>query len=307
MSLNRQAELGHQRNWIWRGWPVRYTYFGAIAPSPAPPMLFLHGFGASIGHWRHNLKVFGQDRPVYGLDLLGFGASAKAYARYGTDFWVEQVHDFWQAVIRRPVVLVGNSLGSSVSLGVAARHPEIMAGLVMINLPDVSVIDLGVPPGLKALLRPVAAIAKLPLRILQGIATSPPLFSPFFYGLRHPRMIRLWARQAYASPEALTPELLAILTRPAYEAGAGRALAAMVRAPKPSPELLARTALPRIQHPVLLMWGEKDSMVPPTLATQFQTLSERIQLVMLTDAGHCPHDECPDPVNAQIQQWLATL
>ncbi len=300
-----KSALGPQRNWVWRGWPIRYTYLKPEI-SQNPPMLFIHGFGASIGHWRHNLQFFSQDRPIYGLDLLGFGASAKAYAEYGIEFWVEQVHDFWQAMIGQPVVLVGNSLGSAVSLGVAARYPDMMAGLVMINLPDVSVLGMGLPPWTQTLLSPLAAAAKLPLRLLQGIATSAPLFTPFFWVLRCPPLIRLWARQAYANPAALTPELLDILTRPAYTAGAGRALAAMVRAPKPSASLVARAAIPRLQHPILLLWGEQDRMVPPTLASKFEALSERVQLVMLPNAGHCPHDECPDQVNAQILQWLHT-
>ena len=40
------------------------------------PVLFVHGFGASIGHWRKNLNAFG-DRDTYALDLIGFGNSEK--------------------------------------------------------------------------------------------------------------------------------------------------------------------------------------------------------------------------------------
>ena len=60
---------------------------------------------------------------VYALDMLGFGASEKASANYSIELWVEQVYDFWKAFIRQPVVLVGNSNGSLISLS-RRRYPS---------------------------------------------------------------------------------------------------------------------------------------------------------------------------------------
>jgi phosphonate transport system ATP-binding protein len=43
--------------------------------------LLIHGFGASVGHWRHNQPVLAQQVEVFALDLLGFGASDKPRSR----------------------------------------------------------------------------------------------------------------------------------------------------------------------------------------------------------------------------------
>ena len=123
ISSNWQKKIGSQRDWVWRGWQTRYTYVRCQSNYETregqnlqhPPILLLHGFGASIGHWRQNINVLSQKHTVYALDLLGFGASEKAIANYNTSFWVEQVYEFWQAFIQVPVILVGNSIGSLIS------------------------------------------------------------------------------------------------------------------------------------------------------------------------------------------------
>ena len=123
--LHWQQKVGSQRDWVWRGWQTRYTYIRPQNPyennrAKSTPLMLLHGFGASIGHWRHNLEVLGDRHTVYALDMLGFGASEKAPANYSVHLWVEQIYDFWKAFIRKPVILIGNSIGSLISLAAAA-------------------------------------------------------------------------------------------------------------------------------------------------------------------------------------------
>ena len=100
MITNWQQRVGNQRDWVWRGWQIRYTFMrSAKQDQHTSPLILLHGFGASIGHWRHNLEVLSQYHTVYALDMLGFGASEKAAANYNVELWVEQVYDFWQVFI----------------------------------------------------------------------------------------------------------------------------------------------------------------------------------------------------------------
>ncbi|MGL5074836.1 MAG: alpha/beta fold hydrolase, partial [Waterburya sp.] len=105
--------VGYQRDWVWRGWQTRYSFLRAKkrpSSNQQPPIIFIHGFGASIEHWRYNLPVIAQQYNVYALDLLGFGASRKADVEYSAALWTEQLHDFWETFIGIPVILVGNSI-----------------------------------------------------------------------------------------------------------------------------------------------------------------------------------------------------
>lgn len=294
------GHLGNQRDWLWRGWQVRYTFLRpprGAGLSGQLPLLLLHGFGASIGHWRHNLPVLGASHPVYALDLLGFGASQKAFANYSVDLWIEQVYDFWRTFIGTPLILVGNSIGSLIALAAAAAHPEMVAGVVMISLPD---------PGLRQEMMP-AWLAPA-VTAIERFFSSPVLLRPLFYGVRRPNLIRQWAKLAYYNPEAVTAELVEILSTPPQDRGAARTFCLLFQALAggnfgPS----VRSILPQIQVPLLLIWGRQDRMIPPQVVqpSHFLAYNSRLQLIELDQAGHCPHDECPKQVNQAILQWIA--
>ncbi len=297
-SVHWQQRVGSQRDWVWRGWQTRYTYFRAPQTNqePTTPVMLLHGFGASIGHWRHNLEVIGERHTVYALDMLGFGASRKAAADYKIDLWVAQVYEFWQTFIRKPMVLVGNSIGSLVCLAAAAAHPEMVQGIAMINLPDFSLEEEMIP----GWLRPVVATIK-------SLVASPVVLKSLFYVVRRPTVLQKWAGRAYANPAAVSAELLEILALPSQDRGAAATFSALFKAMTSSdfgPRV--KTILPSLDIPLLLMWGRQDRMIPPMLAAQFAALNPNIKLVEIDDAGHCPHDERPEVVNQVLLDWLAT-
>ncbi len=295
-GISWQQRVGNQRDWVWRGWQTRYTYLYPPQPTDALPLLLLHGFGASIGHWRHNLEVWGQQHPVYAIDLLGFGASEKAATTYTVALWAEQIYDFWRTFIRRPLVLVGNSNGSLVSLAVAQAYPQMVAGIVMISLPDLAVEEEATPP----LLRPLVAKVK-------DWVLSPWLLRSLFPIVRQPNFIRRWAGLAYATPEAITDELLEILAGPPQDRGSARAFHAVFRAVtdgRTAPRV--REILTHLQIPLLLLWGQEDRMIPRQFIRpeHYLQYNSRLTLIELERVGHCPHDEVPDRVNALILDWL---
>ncbi len=291
-----QQRVGRQRDWVWRGWQTRYTYVRPqIRQGPSTtPLILIHGFGASIGHWRHNLTELGQYHTVYALDMLGFGASEKVVADYKVELWVEQVYDFWRTFIGQPAVLIGNSIGSLVCLAAAVTHPAMVQGIVMISLPDPSIREAAMPQ----FFRPIVSA-------IERIFTSPLLLRSLFSVVRRPGVVRPWAAIAYANPAAVTEELVEILVGPAQERGSAQAFCAILKAmisPQFGPSV--KLVLPNIQIPMLLIWGQQDRMIPGSLARQFVEYNPNLQLLELENAGHCPHDECPEQVNRAILSWI---
>ncbi|NET38800.1 MAG: alpha/beta fold hydrolase, partial [Cyanothece sp. SIO1E1] len=73
--------------------------------------------------------------------------------------------------------------------------------------------------------------------------------------------------------------------------------------------------LPRIQHPLLVLWGEQDPWAPISSAGIYRRLSENsgtsgqpaVEFIPVPETGHCPHDERPDVVNSLILDWLTKL
>jgi pimeloyl-ACP methyl ester carboxylesterase len=258
------------------------------------PLILLHGFGASIGHWRHNMQVLGEQHTVYALDMLGFGASKKAAAHYSIQLWVDQVYEFWQAFIRQPVILIGNSNGSLISLAAAVAYPEMVQGIVMMSLPDPTLEQEAIP----SWLRPVVMGMK-------KLVASPLILKPVFYFVRRPSVLRRWASLAYVNPEAVSDELIDILAGPPQDRGSARAFTALFTAAIAvnfSPSVKA--ILPQVTVPMLLIWGQKDKFVPAVFGKRFTQYNERLELVNLEDVGHCPHDESPEIVNQLILDWM---
>lgn len=299
MTTNQswQERIGNQRDWVWRGWQTRYSYLRAKENSDRPPVIFIHGFGASIEHWRHNLPAISEGHTVYALDLLGFGASRKADVEYSMALWTEQLHDFWQTFVGTPAILVGNSIGSLVCLTATAKYPEMSGGLVMLSLPDVSVREEMLPPWARPFVTGI-----------ENLFASPLLIAGILKIVRRPNLIRRWAGVAYPNQEAVTDELVEILSSPAYDEGAEQTLFRLSRSVrKASFAQSVGELLPSVTVPMLLIWGLKDKMIPPNQAREIASLNSRLKLVELVNVGHCPHDEAPEQFNSLLLNWLESI
>ena len=297
MIINQswQERIGNQRDWVWRGWQTRYSYLKA-KDNNRPPVVFVHGFGASIEHWRNNLPAIAKYHTVYAIDLLGFGASRKADTEYSAGLWTEQLHDFWQTFIGTPVILVGNSIGSLVCLNATATYPEMVKGLVMLSLLDASARE-----------DTLSSSRSLVTRI-ENLFASPWLIKNILKIVRRPNLIRRGAGIAYPNKEAVTDELVEILSSPAYDEGSDQTFLRLFRSvrkagfAKPVKDLL-----PQIALPMLLIWGLQDKVIPPKQARAIASLNPRLKLIELKVAGHCPHDEYPDKFNSLLLEWLESI
>ncbi|CAA6668272.1 unnamed protein product [Spirodela intermedia] len=120
--------------WQWRGFNVNFLVKGKVAGDRLP-VLLVHGFGASIPHWRRNIEVLAENYTVYAIDLLGFGASDKPEGfEYTMETWAELILDFLDEVVRRPTVLIGNSVGSLACVIAASESTGgLVQGLVLLN------------------------------------------------------------------------------------------------------------------------------------------------------------------------------
>lgn len=278
-------------SWIWRGQTVHYTQQGTGGHS----LLLIHGFGASANHWRKNIPDLARHHQVYAIDLLGFGDSAKPNWEYRTEIWRDQLRDFCQQVVRRPVISVGNSLGGYVALSLAADLPEWTRGVVLLNgAGSFSSQTQSQSTSLQHLLRPL---------MRWGLNQKPFAYLLFHY-LRQPHVIREKLKQVYFDHTAITDQLVEDIHRPSCDPGAADVFAALLRGNskgRPIDELLRS-----LVRPLLLIWGENDPWISARQRSKlYQAHYHQISEYFLS-AGHCPHDEKPDDVNELILKWIET-
>jgi pimeloyl-ACP methyl ester carboxylesterase len=277
--------------WQWQGHRLCYWLSKPEQETGLAPIVLLHGFGASAGHWRKNIAVLAKDRRVYALDWLGFGASAKPAIAYNLDLFEAQLLDFLAEIVHEPAILVGNSIGALVALMVSAHVPEKTSGTVLLNCAGGLTHR---PDELPALVRPIMAGMQMVLRI-------PGLAEGFFEFARSRRNIRSTLKQVYGNASAVTEELVELLYAPSTDAGAAKVFVSVLTAEAgPTPEAL----LPNIQTPLLVLWGEKDPWTPIDRGRTFTNYAPAATFVPLPGLGHCPHDEDPEWVNRLIGDWL---
>lgn len=284
------------QTWIWQGHRINYTVQGT-----GQPMILIHGFGGNMGHWRKNiLELAAGGYQVWCLDLLGFGGSDMPKIDYTLELWQQLFVDFWQEQVQQPAVWVGNSIGGLLVLMILADHPHMGSCGVLLN----SAGSMNI--------RREEAI--LPLRMVMGpmrMMMRSQRLGPFFFNqVRTKRAIRNSLSQIYGNKEAITDELVELLHHPSCHPGACHVFMSVLTGPPgPRPTEL----LPRIHHPLLVLWGEDDPWAALRTAKVYQDLSAnpdaqpQVTFKIIPRTGHCPHDERPETINPMILDWLADL
>ena len=289
------AEWGDHHLWQWRGWNCHWRVCG---PPDGQPILLLHGFGASSGHWRHcapHLVDLGWR--VYGLDLLGFGASDQPSRPLDNRLWGLQVSSFLNQVVARPAVLVGNSLGALTALTAAVLTPSRIRAVVAAPLPDPALLRKRAQPQdpwrrrwQRRLLCLVLHV--LPLELIVPLIARTPL-------------LQIGLQGAYLKPVGDDRELLRLIAAPARRPTAAGALRGMTLGMGCRHErFTAPELLWRLKSPMLLIWGRQDRFVPVAIGEKLASENPKLDLTVINGCGHCPHDERSEQFLKMMLNWL---
>jgi pimeloyl-ACP methyl ester carboxylesterase len=278
--------------WQWRQQPIYYVKAGTRHPQ-RPPLLLIHGFGASTDHWRKNVAGLSQEFEVWAIDLLGFGRSAKPDWQYSGDLWRDQLHDFITHVIGQPAVLVGNSLGGYAALCVAAQRPESTTGLVLVN-------SAGPFTDIQGTTKP-DPVRQVMGSIVQTLFRQDWASFLLFQYVRQKTIIRKTLEQVYLDKSIVTEQLIEEIYRPSCDPGAARVFASVFRTPQGEK---VDVLLGQLTCPLLMLWGEADPWINAReRGAKFRRYHPQLTEYYLR-AGHCPHDEIPDQVNEILRSWV---
>ena len=275
-------------------------------PDADEAVLLIHGFGANTNHWRFNQSVLAKQAPTYAIDLLGFGRSDQPRAclkdepaaddavHYGFDLWGQQVADFCNAVVQRPVLLVGNSIGGVVALRAAQLLGDRCRGVVLIDCAQRLMDDkqLATQPAWMAWIRP----------LLKTMVRQRWLSTALFRNAARPGVIRSVLKQAYPSGANIDDDLVNLLFQPTQRDGAAEAFRGFINL---FDDYLAPQLMENLGVPVDLIWGERDPWEPIAEAERWKKTLKCVQsLSVIPNAGHCPHDEAPDQVNPVLLRLI---
>jgi pimeloyl-ACP methyl ester carboxylesterase len=248
------------------------------AGEAGPAVVMLHGWGAFKELWWSTLLALGRDHRCFALDIPGHGKSPLGRAASIAGL-AEAVAAFCDSLGLEQIALIGHSMGGSVACDLALRRPDLIRRLVLVD----PAIDARRMPGFsRTYLLPSYGWALFRLMLL-GARISRPI------GMRVPHehgggWLRPWLRRgSYLA--GFEPEPLHRLYRSLFAAEAGGRLA-------------------QITQPTLVISGQLDSVVPPSLSRRLAKQIPGARYVEIQGALHNPMDERPRAFERALREFL---
>jgi pimeloyl-ACP methyl ester carboxylesterase len=244
-----------------------------------PPLVLLHGYvGDGPGVWHRQLVELSDEFTVVAWDAPGAGRSSDPPESFRIRDYADSLAGFVEALgLERPHV-AGLSFGGTLALELHRRHPGVARTLVLASAYAGWAGSL--PPQVtEQRLRQALELADLPAEEFVS-ALAPTMFS-----------------------ESAPPELVDRFVASMFEfhpAG----LRTMARA---SAEADLRDALPGMDVPTLLLYGDEDVRAPQEVADQLHTGIPHSRLVVIPGAGHLCNLEAPDRFNEEIRDFLRSV
>ena len=267
----------------YRGISINYEDHGQ-----GQPLILLHGYGASTYSWRYVSPYFSKAYRVIAIDLKGFGLSDKPMDNdYSVLDQSRIISEFIRVHSLENVILVGHSLGGAVSLLTYLMQSDHGAHHISkLILFDTASYKQDLPDFISILRVPI-------INVLSLCLTSSNFKS------------RMILRKAFFDHSKITEEM--VTTYGAYLSlpGASHALIKTAKQILPSNLEEISERYKSINIPVLLIWGEKDKIVPLEIGRKLAGNIPNSKLVVVPNCGHVPQEECPIQAIEAMESFLS--
>jgi pimeloyl-ACP methyl ester carboxylesterase len=251
------------------------------------PLVLVHGRGNAGAHFAPIFAELAKERRVIALDLPGWGLSEKPpftghTAEDALNVWRGALLGFLDVLDIPQTDLLGHSMGGLTALGLAVQHPDRVRRLVL--------VDSG------------------------GLGVDTPLDVRLFFRIKPERLLRWFGPRMLAfalqhdNPQHKVPRdayfdfTYAVMSQAEVIPSGGRAFDRWTNLGGVHLDL--RGELKDLQMPVLLMWGDRDHLMPYTTALQAARRMRTARLVAFTNVGHSPFAEKPDVFTRVLIGWL---
>jgi pimeloyl-ACP methyl ester carboxylesterase len=247
-----------------------------------PPVVLLHGLNNSARSWAQVAPFLATDRRVLMPDLPGHGESERPDASYELAWYAHIMARWLESLGLEHADIVGHSFGGGIAQMLLLERPHRVRRLVL-----VAAGGLGTGVGLWLRLASLPRLVEL-------------LGQPF---------MALGTRLALRSARAgVTRADIAELSRLNSTAGSARVFARSVR------DVIdwrgqRRMFIQRAREieqlpPVLVLWGDRDSLIPIEQGRAFAALLEGAVFVTFEGCGHYLHNERPEAFARAVRRFL---
>ncbi len=236
------------------------------------PAVLVHGFASNLNNWLFNHAALASDRTVYALDLPGHGLSSKDVGDGSLDTLADVLREWLDTVGLPRVHLVGHSLGGAIAVAMALRYPDRLLSCTLI-----AGASLG---------------SEIDADYIDGVVNAD-----------RRKQLKSYLERLFADPSLVTRQLVDDMLKFKRVDGVREALTTLADSfiAGGKQALVFRERLDEIQVPILVIWGDKDRVLPRSHA---DALPERCAVEVLNDCGHMVQMEAPGEVNRLIAHFL---
>jgi len=248
-------------------------------------VVLVHGFGSSLYTWKDVIPALAVRHDVVALDLPGFGQSDQPADLSFEDF-PRAVLGLMDRLGIGKAALVGNSLGGAAVAVAAADRPDRTTALVLVDAAGFNLGSSERPAMVRFAMSPAGSLlARLPGKRL---------------------VVEASLRQVFHDDSRVTPERVSEYLAAAARPGTFPALRSLGASPRDRATLVAE-ALPRIQAPTLVLWGDDDRWIPIAHADRFVAVIPGARKVVIPSCGHVPQEEKPEEVSRLLLDFLREI
>ena len=254
-----------------------------------PVLLLVHGMGGTFRNWETVIDPLARRHTVIAPDLPGHGESGAGHGDYSLGSFASIIRDLLLRLGHDRATLVGHSLGGGVVMQFGYQFPEMVERLVLVSSgglgPEVSpILRAATLPGAGLFIQATAAL---------GHVVVPPVAQGLrWIGLRpNPDLAEVLRGYGSLTDDERRAAFLAtvrgVIGREGQRVNAGERLA------------LAR------EMPVLIIWGERDRIIPASHADEAHALLPDSRLEIFDNVGHIPQVEAPLRFVECLDRFLA--
>jgi pimeloyl-ACP methyl ester carboxylesterase len=252
-----------------------------------PPVLLLHGFGASTFTWRHVIPALAQTHRVIAVDLKGFGRSDKPFdERYSVLDQAELLAQLIEDKDLRDLTIVGHSFGGGVALRLALDANDRLGGrIVRLVLLD----SIAYPQQIPVFFR----LLDMPLVSQVGVRMVPPSVQT-----------RVALQIAYHDDSKIDPEQVEIYAAPLKTAAGKHAIVQSARQIVPEDIDTLPERYKTITLPTLILWCDHDRIVPLDVGLKLRRTLPNSTLRLVEGCGHMPQEEQPETTLTLLKGFI---
>lgn len=278
-ELKAKYEKSHSKYIQINGIDVHYCDEGE-----GPVIVALHGTSDSLHTWDGWVETIGGHYRIVRMDIPGFGLTGPSKSgQYSKKEFVDFVDKFVTALGIDTFIIAGNSLGGAIAWNYALQHPDKIDKLVLV---DPAGYPMEIPWPLK--------LAGMP--VIKNIAS---MVTPrFIYAMS--------LKQVLGDPGKVTEEMIDRHYELSLRPGNRKALLRIMEALKKiQNDPSFSKGITEISVPTMLIWGEKDTWIPPSHVDLWQRDLPQVHVIVYEGVGHIPQVEIPAKSANDVHQWLS--